>query len=246
MRVAPTPAWTFIIVPPTPKAPTKRVGIRMRTVRVALMLSVALFSPLLVLSWSWMDTQVTTAATMADRIAAQEQMLSLLGDSLDAYRRAALEKHAANAPPAGMIMPLTGRITSWFARSRLHPILRVWRAHRGIDVAAAAGTRIVAPAAGIVASVGRKFGFGLTVEIVHGGGVTTRYAHLRSALVKPGDRVAQGAAIATVGASGLATAPHLHFEVLLKGKAVDPVKFLASTSTGASRSTGADSSMTPH
>jgi murein DD-endopeptidase MepM/ murein hydrolase activator NlpD len=73
------------------------------------------------------------------------------------------------------------------------------------------------------------FGFGLVVELVHSGGVVTRFAHCRSALVKPGDRVQAGQAIATVGSSGLATAPHLHFEVLVRGRAVDPVRFLAQT-----------------
>lgn len=231
MRGAPTPAWTLIIVPPTPKASPRRVGIRMRTVRRLAMFLAAMLVPTLVLTWSWYDLQSQTAVMMADRLAAQEQLMAVLNDSLNTYRSHALAERAARRPPPDMIMPLTARITSRFSNRRLHPILRVYRPHRGIDMSAASGTRIVAPAAGTVASVRRTFGFGLLVELVHSGGVVTRFAHCRSALVKAGDRIAAGQAIATVGSSGLATAPHLHFEVLVKGKAVDPVAFLAQTRT---------------
>ncbi|MEO7521668.1 MAG: M23 family metallopeptidase [Gemmatimonas sp.] len=231
MRGGPTPAWTFIIVPPTTIASTRRVGVRMRTVRRALMLACLVIAPVLVLSWSWLDTQATTTEMLADRVAAQERVMRLLTDSLNAYLSEAVAERVSRSPPANMIMPLAGRVTSWFSRARLHPILRIRREHRGIDVAAAAGTRIVAPAQTTVAYVGRRFGFGLTVELVHRGGVVTRYAHCRAILVKTGDQVAMGQGIATVGSTGLATGPHLHFEVLFKGTAVDPVQFLAGTRT---------------
>lgn len=231
MRGGLTPAWTVILVPPTLKASPKRVGVKMRTVRRLGVLLLVLLIPALAVSWSWMHTQMTTAIQLADRLKAQEQLLAVLNDSLDTYRSATLAARAAKLPPPDMMMPLGGRITSWFSRARVHPILRISRPHKGIDFAAASGTRIVAPATAVVASVTRKFGFGLTVELVHSGGVVTRYAHLRSAIVKPGDRVSMGQAIATVGSSGLSTGPHLHFEVLVKGTAVDPVSFLASTRT---------------
>jgi murein DD-endopeptidase MepM/ murein hydrolase activator NlpD len=231
MKGALTPAWTLIIVPPTPRASPRRVGVRMRTVRMLMMLSIGVAIPLLGVGWSWVDTQTSNAALMADRLAAQEQMMSVLTDSLDAYRHEAEVKRAAKLPPPDMIMPLSARITSRFSHRRLHPILRINRPHRGVDIAAAAGTRIVAPAVAIVASVRRTFGFGLVVELVHSGGVVTRYAHCRSSLVRAGDQVAMGQPIATVGSSGLATSPHLHFEVLFKGRAVDPVTFLARTRT---------------
>jgi murein DD-endopeptidase MepM/ murein hydrolase activator NlpD len=227
MRGGLTPAWTLIIVPPTARASTKRVGVRMRTVRRVATMVMVLLVPTLVMSWTWVDRQARTAVTMADRIAAQENTLALLTDSLNAYRSQALAERASKSPPAAMIMPLAGRITSLFSRARRHPVLRILRPHRGIDVAAAAGTRIVAPATATVAFVGRRFGFGLVVELVHSGGVVTRYAHCRSALVQRGDRVTMGQTIATVGSSGLATGPHLHFEVLVKGTAVDPMRFLA-------------------
>ena len=82
-----------------------------------------------------------------------------------------------------------------------------------------------APAAGRVTYVGRYFALGLTVEIAHSNGVSTRYAHLRSALVTVGQEVPRGAAIATVGSSGLTTGPHLHYEVSVNGRQVNPVRF---------------------
>lgn len=135
---------------------------------------------------------------------------------------------AASAPTTTMgseELPARGRIASGFTEARWHPLLHMVRPHLGVDVAAPRGTRIVAPAAGRVSFVGRKFAFGLVVEIDHGGGIMTRYAHCRSALVKAGDRVKHGQTIARVGSSGLTTGPHLHYEVLVSGRAVDPMHF---------------------
>jgi murein DD-endopeptidase MepM/ murein hydrolase activator NlpD len=122
-------------------------------------------------------------------------------------------------------LPVIGAIASRFSRARRHPLLHIVRPHLGIDVAAPRGTHITAPAAGVVSFVGRKFGFGLVVEIDHGNGVTTRYAHCGKALVNEGARVTRGIAIATVGTSGLSTGPHLHYEVLVNGRQVDPLRF---------------------
>src|SRR4029079_11375111 len=126
-------------------------------------------------------------------------------------------------------MPVSGEVSSRFSHSRFHPILQIFRAHEGVDLCAPAGTPIVAPAAGTVGSVRRRCGYGLTIELVHTGGIVTRYAHCRSANVRPGQQVEAGAQIGAVGSSGLATAPHLHFEVLVKGPPVDPIKFVAAT-----------------
>lgn len=135
------------------------------------------------------------------------------------------ERLGASVPDAGIVLPVIGRITSRFARSRFHPLLRIFRPHYGVDVAAAAGTPIVVPAAGRVRSVGRHLGAGLVVEIDHGNGVVTRYLHCRSALVRAGETVPEGSIIATVGSSGLATGPHLHFEVLVNDEPVDPLRY---------------------
>jgi murein DD-endopeptidase MepM/ murein hydrolase activator NlpD len=128
--------------------------------------------------------------------------------------------------PSGLEgLPVIGAIASRFSRARRHPLLHIIRPHLGVDVAAPRGTPIKAPADGVVSYVGRKFGFGLVVEIDHGNGVTTRYAHCGKALVEEGAHVTHGALIATVGTSGLSTGPHLHYEVLVHGHQVDPLRY---------------------
>ena len=122
-------------------------------------------------------------------------------------------------------LPVIGRIASRFSRARRHPLLKVVRPHLGVDVAANRGTQITAPAAGRVSFVGRRFGFGLVVEIDHGKGVVTRYAHCASALVTEGAQVQRGVAIATVGTTGLSSGPHLHYEVIVRGRQVDPLRY---------------------
>jgi len=122
-------------------------------------------------------------------------------------------------------LPVIGAIASRFSRARRHPLLHIIRPHLGVDVAARRGTQITAPAPGRVTFVGRKFGFGLVLEIEHASGVKTRYAHCGSALVAVGAQVTRGMPIATVGTSGLSTGPHLHYEVLVHGHQVDPLRF---------------------
>lgn len=101
-----------------------------------------------------------------------------------------------------------------------------WR-HAGVDLAASKGTSVVAPAAGLVADVGDYILTGHTVVIDHGQGVHTAYFHLDTALVRRGDRVAAGKRIGRVGATGLATGPHLHYGVYVHGKDVDPAAWAA-------------------
>lgn len=122
-------------------------------------------------------------------------------------------------------LPVIGAIVSGFSHARRHPLLHVVRPHLGIDIAAARGTHVSAPAAGRVTYVGRNFALGLTVEIAHADGISTRYAHLRSVVVHVGENVTRGATIATVGSSGLTTGPHLHYEVAVNGRQVDPARF---------------------
>ena len=121
-------------------------------------------------------------------------------------------------------LPVIGALASRFSRARRHPLLHLTRPHLGIDVAARSGTPVTAPAPGRVRFVGRKFGFGLVVELVHADGVMTRYAHLRTAAVTEGQAVVRGETIAAVGSSGITTGPHLHYEVLVHGRQVDPLR----------------------
>jgi murein DD-endopeptidase MepM/ murein hydrolase activator NlpD len=220
-----TPAWTLIIVPPTATASPRRVGVKKRTVRLAVLLaSIAVAVP-----WLWTFAASESAGQMADSLAAEQRLSAALSDTVESLRVASLAAVAAKLPPADMLLPVAGEITSRFSRSRFHPILQIFRAHRGVDLAAPSGTRIHAPAVGKVVSVERRLGFGLTIEIAHTGGVVTRYAHCQLALVRLGDSVVVGQAIGAVGQSGLATAPHLHFELLVNGVARDPIQFIAST-----------------
>ena len=140
--------------------------------------------------------------------------------------RSPLTGARSRSPLAGMEdLPVVGAIVSSFATARRHPLLHVVRPHLGIDIAAKRGTPVSAPAAGRVTYVGHRFALGLIVEIAHSDGVSTRYVHLRSALVHVGEKVERGATIATVGSSGLTTGPHLHYEVAVNDRQVDPTLF---------------------
>ncbi len=213
------------MVPPGPGSPTRQLSLGTPTLAV---LGVMAF---LTLTGSGVFAAATTnyVAVAADRLADAQRSILALNDTVSSLRSNAAAALAKTLPPSDMLMPVNGPITSRYSRSRLHPLLNFFRAHKGIDVGAASGTRIAAPAAGRVLSVGRNLGYGLVIDVGHSGGVVTRYAHCRSALVKEGDSVSAGQAIGLVGSTGLATGPHLHFEVLVRGKSVDPIRFLAST-----------------
>ena len=129
----------------------------------------------------------------------------------------------ANTPS---ILPTPGWLSSHYTQSRFHPILHESRAHEGIDVSAPMGSPIVAPASGVVKSVGREAGYGNTFEIDHGNGIVTRFAHCSRIVVREGARVTRGQVVATVGNTGLSTGPHLHYEVHVNGKPVDPLKYI--------------------
>ncbi|OCP37586.1 M23 family metallopeptidase [Ensifer sp. LC163] len=116
-------------------------------------------------------------------------------------------------------------ITSDFG-NRLDPFLGRLALHAGIDFRATVGTRIRAAAPGTVTNAGLTGGYGNMVEIDHGNGVASRYAHLSTVLVKVGDRIKAGDVVAKSGNTGRSTGPHLHYEIRLHGQAVDPMRFL--------------------
>ena len=117
------------------------------------------------------------------------------------------------------------RISSRFTSGRYHPVLKRWRAHRGVDYAAPRGTPVRSTADGRVAFVGRKGGYGRTVIIRHGGRYSTLYAHLRGYArgLRRGQRIRQGDLVGYVGSSGLATGPHLHYEFRINGVHRNPL-----------------------
>jgi Peptidase family M23 len=118
-----------------------------------------------------------------------------------------------------------GWISSYFGH-RADPFTGRSAFHRGLDFAGPAGSQVVAVASGVVTYSKERFGYGKCVEINHGNGYVTRYAHNQRVLVAVGDTVQKGQAIALIGSTGRSTGPHLHFEVLKQGRAVDPMSFV--------------------
>lgn len=114
-------------------------------------------------------------------------------------------------------------VTSGFSRRRLHPILREVRAHLGVDYHAPSGAPVVAVADGVVVSAGTSGGSGRMVHLRHANGFETQYLHLSSIAVRAGSRVRQGELIGRVGATGLATAPHLDYRLKQHGAYINPI-----------------------
>jgi murein DD-endopeptidase MepM/ murein hydrolase activator NlpD len=116
------------------------------------------------------------------------------------------------------------RISSRFTTSRLHPILDVRRPHLGVDYAAPYGTPVHAAADGLVVAAGWEGGYGRTVRLRHANGYETLYGHLSRVTVRAGQRIEQGTLVGAVGATGLATGPHLDYRMARNGQFVDPLK----------------------
>jgi murein DD-endopeptidase MepM/ murein hydrolase activator NlpD len=128
-------------------------------------------------------------------------------------------------------LPVHARVSSAFGL-RKDPFTRQVRFHKGIDLAAPAGMKVVAALPGKVISAGFERGYGNTVVIQHGEGIQTRYGHLASIDVKAGDVIASQSTLGTVGDTGHSTGSHLHFEVIRMGTPVDPILSFSSTRLG--------------
>ncbi|MCW1429327.1 M23 family metallopeptidase [Novosphingobium sp. JCM 18896] len=148
----------------------------------------------------------------------------------------AAPKKSLNSTPSAHPEPVEGvapssaplahfRQTSAFGY-RLHPILGIMKNHKGIDLAAAEGTPIRATADGTVTRAAWSGGYGLMVELNHRNHTETRYGHMSRLAVNPGERVTKGSIIGYVGSTGRSTGPHLHYEVLVDGRAVDPSAYM--------------------
>ena len=120
-------------------------------------------------------------------------------------------------------IPVDGEISSMFGMRRFSKKTKRVRMHTGVDITAERGTPVLAAAAGEVCFVGRWAAYGKIVEIDHGNGLVTRYAHLDSYIIEQGAKVASGEQIGTVGRTGRTTGAHLHFETLVNGSTVDPM-----------------------
>ena len=124
-----------------------------------------------------------------------------------------------------MAWPADGDKTSGFG-PRVHPIFGSVRQHNGIDLGGDTGDRVRAARSGEVILAGEKGGFGNTIVIYHGLGYSTLYAHLSRIEVSVGQQVQSGGRIGAIGSTGWSTGPHLHFELRIDGRAVDPTPYL--------------------
>lgn len=160
---------------------------------------------------------------LAADIEQRESQLAVL-ESLLSSRSLSGEAHLDGRPVK------TGWLSSAFGR-RADPFTGRTSWHEGVDFAGKPGDSFVAAGAGVVTWAGERHGYGMTVEVNHGGGYITRYAHGKSLAVKVGDIVRKGEVLGTIGSSGRSTGPHLHFEVRLNGKAINPARYIARENT---------------
>ncbi len=160
----------------------------------------------------------TSEQAYEELMAASEEVASMI-------RRSNMTYSGAPAGAGGMIWPLDGPVTSEFGW-RTHPIFGTARFHSGLDIGGDYGLPIYAAASGTVIHAGWISGYGNTVIIDHGGGVTTLYGHNDSLNVGVGQTVSQGQVIAMCGSTGNSTGPHCHFEVRENGEPVSPYNYL--------------------
>ena len=155
------------------------------------------------------------AQAVSRRIESQDVQLPVLETALVSRRMAAALRPDGRPVDRGVLSSLYGE--------RADPLSGELAQHQGIDIAGGAGTAVVAAAAGVVSAAGWREGYGTIVEITHGNGFVTRYAHAQRSLVVAGQTVRRGQPVALLGESGRTTGPHLHFEVLRDGRPVDPL-----------------------
>ncbi len=148
---------------------------------------------------------------------------SLEAESDRIAKELAASRYAAGRPGKGeFVWPTSGSPGSGYGY-RTHPISGQRRLHAGIDIGAPTGQKIVGVTDGKVVSAGWRGGYGMTVVVDHGGGVATLYAHQSRLAVRAGEIIASGQTIGYIGSTGYSTGPHLHFEVRVDGKPVDPM-----------------------
>ena len=178
--------------------------------------------------WSWDSVMSKAAFAVEYDLNALERRARLLSESL-AEASDSLMAHNELLQSTPSILPAAGVLSSRFSASRFHPIHHEALPHEGIDISAPFGTPILAAAKGVVTFAGWMAGLGNTVEIDHGFGYVTRYGHASKLLVREGQEVSRGDVIAQVGSTGISTSSHLHYEVRVGGKAVNPLNYVIGT-----------------
>ena len=171
------------------------------------------------------DGTIRSRHFLAIELRNRDRVLRAIPQTRPGGRFAYFDEEGRSLHGAFLRYPVPYRITSRFTNRRYHPVLKRYRAHEGIDYGAPAGAPVEATASGVVTRAGFSGGYGRLVELRHPQGIRTRYAHLRSIApdVRPGAHVDQGQIIGRVGASGLATGPHLHYEFLKNGRHQNPL-----------------------
>jgi len=162
---------------------------------------------------------------LSDKLALLEQNVDLRESQLSALENVILarELHEQIHPEGRPVA--NGFISSYFGE-RADPFDGLETFHKGVDFAGTPGSPVVAVAAGVVTWAGERTGYGKLIEINHGDGFTTRYAHNERTLVAVGQTVTRGERIALMGSTGRSTGPHVHFEVLRNGRQVNPLSFV--------------------
>jgi murein DD-endopeptidase MepM/ murein hydrolase activator NlpD len=166
-------------------------------------------------------SDASEARPMRKVVADLSDMLQNLLESSGATRMA----EGGRSPWKPILETGSTRLTSGFGM-RKDPFTGSLQHHDGVDIAAPQGTKVFPHKAGRVAFSGWDGGYGKVVKIHHDDGTETRYGHASALLVQPGQRVTQETAIAKVGSTGRSTGPHLHFEIRVNGRPVDPVPYL--------------------
>ena len=165
---------------------------------------------------------LNNSQTLIDKLSREVKLQQTSYD--DVYKRLEFNKAFFAHMPA--IKPMAGYYSINGFGMRIHPVLRVYRMHEGIDIINEVGTNVYAAGDGSVHFAGRtQGGYGIVVEVNHGYGYSTLYAHLSRALVSPGQTVKRGDLIGKSGRSGLVSGPHLHYEVRYGGRKLNPADF---------------------
>jgi len=175
--------------------------------------------------WSTDSVTAKTAFATSYDLSALERRARLLSESLGEATDSVLShRNLLESTPS--ILPTAGWLSSRFSQARMHPIHNRLLPHLGLDISAPMNTPIYAAAKGRVIRASFAVGYGLTVEIDHGFGFTTLYAHASKLIAQVGQEVTRGEMIARVGGTGISTGPHLHYEVRLNGVAEDPARYI--------------------